>query len=222
MSYLEKNLAYWQQGYRAENVESWVFRPYGRILKPLYGLNGPGQSMLDWGCGQGAALSFYAAQGFDVYGVDISEVDVARAKERVPNGRIAVIDPAPTKAPYFPGVAFDLVVSVQSFYYLNDADMEACLLSLRDQMKPGAVMYATMISERCWYFERSVPAADGMRVVNIDGRLTLRNHHINFTRDRAHLIERFGMFEPLHVGYYDACWLEDEPSEHHFTFIGRA
>jgi len=31
--YLKKNEEYWAKGYEAENVESFVFRPYGRIFK---------------------------------------------------------------------------------------------------------------------------------------------------------------------------------------------
>ena len=39
-NYLKGNDAYWQQGYEGENVESFVFRVYGRILKHELGLSG--------------------------------------------------------------------------------------------------------------------------------------------------------------------------------------
>jgi len=38
--------------------------------------------LLDAGCGDGEFLGFLAQQGFDVYGVDISEKAIARARER--------------------------------------------------------------------------------------------------------------------------------------------
>lgn len=52
--YLKGNLEYWQEGYEADNVESFVFRPYGRIFKYEFGLDGShGEKLLDWGCGGG-------------------------------------------------------------------------------------------------------------------------------------------------------------------------
>ena len=40
MDYLQKNYEYWQKGYKAENVESFVFRVYGRIFKAQFGIDG--------------------------------------------------------------------------------------------------------------------------------------------------------------------------------------
>ncbi len=38
--YLKKNHEHWVKGHSAENVESFVFRPYARILKYEFGMDG--------------------------------------------------------------------------------------------------------------------------------------------------------------------------------------
>ena len=94
--YLKSNKDHWKKGYEADNVESQVFRTYGTIFHDDLGLDGSGgEKLLDYGCGQGAAVRFFGAKGFDVYGVDISETDIARAKEKYPEcaDHFAVIDP---------------------------------------------------------------------------------------------------------------------------------
>src|SRR5208283_5150405 len=96
--YLEKNHDYWQKGYQAENVESFVFRPYGVVFKAELGIDGSKhEKCLDFGCGQGAALGFFKKKGFDVYGVDISQVDIECCKQKMPeiSEHFAVIDPKP-------------------------------------------------------------------------------------------------------------------------------
>ena len=83
-NYLSKNKEYYDQGYEAENVESYVFRTYGRIFKHDFGMDGSkGEKLLDFGCGSGATMKFFQSKGFNVYGVDISDVDIQRAQSRM-------------------------------------------------------------------------------------------------------------------------------------------
>jgi 2-polyprenyl-3-methyl-5-hydroxy-6-metoxy-1,4-benzoquinol methylase len=85
--YLKGNFDYWQKGYYAPNVESFVFRTWGRVLRSEFSDKQSSKlKMLDFGCGQGAALSFFNQLGFDVYGVDISEHDLDVCKKRMGGG----------------------------------------------------------------------------------------------------------------------------------------
>ncbi|MFA6316472.1 MAG: methyltransferase domain-containing protein, partial [Elusimicrobiota bacterium] len=145
--YLLKNKEYWDKGYEAENVESFVFRPYGRIFKWEFGLGGSrGERLLDFGCGAGAALRFFKGKGFDVYGVDISLTDIDRCQRRMPDikSHFAVIPPEPSRKDRWFGGKFKLVIAIQAMYYYSNADMEERLWSLYDQMAPGGLIYATM------------------------------------------------------------------------------
>jgi cyclopropane fatty-acyl-phospholipid synthase-like methyltransferase len=81
-SYLGDNKEYWEKGYEAPNVDHHTFRFFGRILKPEFGLPEHNEKLLDFGCGQGAAVNFFHMNGFDAYGVDISEKDISIARSR--------------------------------------------------------------------------------------------------------------------------------------------
>jgi cyclopropane fatty-acyl-phospholipid synthase-like methyltransferase len=223
--YLVGNNNYYQKGYEADNVESFVFRVYGRILKPELGLSGEaGEKLLDFGCGAGAALSFFDKKGFDVYGVDISLIDMNRCKERMPHisDHFSVIDSVPTENDVFYGGDFDIVIAIQSLYYYSNTDLKTRLLSLKKQMKPGAILYATMVGTKCWYYAHSKEYRDGLREVTINnGRLKIHDYFMNFTDSKEDLLKKFEMFEPIHMGYYDAHYIEDEGPDFHWTFIGK-
>lgn len=225
MDYLKRNKEYWEKGYPADNVESHVFRPYGRVLKYELGLDGSRhEKLLDFGCGQGAALRFFRSKGFDVYGVDISETDIAACKARMPEieDHFRVVDPKPRADDSWFGGGFDIVVAVQSLYYFTNTDFEVRIRNIYDQIRPGGYIYATMIGTKMWYYEHSTPYLDGLRKVEISTpRLTLKDYYVFFTESKEELAHRFRLFEKRHIGFYDASYREDEPSDFHYVFIGQ-
>ena len=80
-NYLEKNALFWSGAYASPNVESFIFRFYGRILKFDYGIDGSShERLLDFGCGQGGALSYFDKLGFNCFGVDIASNDIEAAR----------------------------------------------------------------------------------------------------------------------------------------------
>ena len=233
MSYLTQNTTYWSLGvYDAPNPESWVFRTYGRILKHDFGLTGEkGEALLDFGCGPGGNTRFYAQKGFDVYGVDLSEIDIQRCMDRMPDipDHFKVIDPKPSRADrFFDGVTFKIVTAIQSLYYYTDTDLQERMRSLYDQMDPGAVFMATMMGTKCWYYGMSEEAEDGLRLVKLDrptdkDREGLRssNHYINFKDSEEELERTFGMFKRCHIGFYDYRYRDDEGPEFHWVYFGQ-
>ena len=226
--YLQNNLTYWQQGYEAENVESFVFRPYGRIFKWEFGLDGSRhEKLFDFGCGAGAALRFFKSKGFDVYGVDMSEIDIETARKRMPDiaDHFAIIDPSPkADLVYFPELgrqSFDIVIAIQSLFYFSNQDLATCLRCLHSQMRSGAIIYATMIGTKTWYYNHSIPDDDGLRIVSFERpRLNVKDYHINFTASKEELAAKFALFRKVHIGYYDTQFREDEGNEFFWTFIG--
>lgn len=220
MSYLDETVSYWSRGYDAENVDAPAFRFYGRILKPF----GPREGkLLDFGCGRGAALRFFLAKGFDAYGVDISAVDLDAARQADPASadRFLQIDPTPKADDVWFGGDFDVVMSVQVLYLMGEDDMMTRLESLHGQLKPGGIFYATMMGSQSWWYGVSEPFEHGTR------RVTLPESHgggstaVLFTDSEEQLVERFSMFEPLHVGFYSEKFRADEGPGFHYTFVGR-
>jgi len=189
--YLKKNEEYWKKGYEAENVESFVFRPYGRVFKYEFGLSGQNnEKLLDFGCGQGAALQFFKSKGFDVYGVDISETDINRCKQKMPDiqDHFAVIPPEPKENDIFFNGSYDLIIAVQSLYYYSDHDLEIRLKSLYNQMKPGALIYASMMGTGHYMYNHSHEYREGLRKIDFSlPRLKVSNYYVNFTHSEADL-----------------------------------
>jgi len=80
-----------------------------------------GWTMLDIGCGGGATLKrlLKRSQGSMVYGIDISEESVSKAREvnaDVLDKRVFVQQGTATKLPYEDG-KFDLVTAVETVYF---------------------------------------------------------------------------------------------------------
>lgn len=225
MSYLEGNYDYWAKGYEADNVESQVFRVYGRIFKSQFGIDGSkGEKLLDFGCGAGGNLGFFHSRGFDVYGVDISPVDIERCQARMPKiaDHFAVIDPKPKEDDVFFGGQYDIVVGIQSLFFYNNTDFKVRMQSLYNQMKKGSLIYATMVgSKAAWYFKNAVECGDGLWKVDLKTeRITIENYYENFTHDEEDLLKKFSMFRKIHAGYYSFRYREDEGDEFFYTFVG--
>ena len=163
-NYLKKNSEYYEKGYEAENVESYVFRFYGRILKHDFKMDGSKkEKILDFGCGGGAALKFFKSKGFKVYGVDISTKDINQAKLIMPDIKenFLIIDPKPKIKDFFFNGNFDFIISIQTLYFLNETDIQIRLKTLYNMMKPGAYIYASMIGTKSYMYEYSKPVGGG-------------------------------------------------------------
>lgn len=77
-----------------------------------------GASILDVGCGTGIASATFASNGFAVTGLDPSASMLERAREHVP---AATFVEGSAEALPFPDERFDVVVSAQSFHWLDRA-----------------------------------------------------------------------------------------------------
>ena len=225
-TYLKENKKYWQRGYMAPNVDHNVFRFYGRILRPQFGLTGENcETLLDFGCGQGAAVDYFNRQGFQSFGVDISTTDLNVARARYPEiqSRFAEVDPQPDTNDEFFDMNYDVIIAVQSLYYYSDEDFNTRMESIYKMLKPNGIFYATMMGTECeQYYQNSEPYQDGLRKINFDTNrdLKVRDYYVNFTNSEDELVRKFDMFEPVHIGFYSAKFRSDEPKSHHFIFVG--
>jgi ubiquinone/menaquinone biosynthesis C-methylase UbiE len=93
---------------------------------------GPGDRVLDIGCGPGAALESAARSGAEVYGVDPSPSMVARAGRRVPEA--TVVEGSAESLP-FPDATFSHVLAISTFHHW--ASPEAGLDEVRRVLLPG-------------------------------------------------------------------------------------
>lgn len=223
--YLHKNDEFWMQTYYAPNVESFIFRFYGRILKFDYGIDGSKhEKLLDFGCGQGGALNYFDKLGFRCYGVDISEnaIQVARKNiPRIPSGHLKVIDPKPDEHNTFFGGGFDVVISIQTLDFLSNSDFDKVIRSIYNSMKPGAKIYASMNGWQNYFRTHGKYVGDGLWRVKFKtrGNRYVYDTFLHFVKDKKEMRERFSLFKPVYLDYYDSSFRE-EGSEFRYTFFG--
>ena len=114
-----------------------------------------GWTMLDIGCGGGATLQRLQkrSEGSMVYGIDISEESVAKARKvnaEVLDKRVFITQGSAEKLPYEDG-KFDLVTAVETVYFWpNLAD---CLQEVRRVLKSGgkfAILVEVIDGDSMW------------------------------------------------------------------------
>jgi SAM-dependent methyltransferase len=100
-----------------------------------------GGAILDLGCGNGVPLAHdLAAVGYAVTGVDLSAVQVERARQLVPAARILHVDA--TEVSFAPA-SFDAVVSLYLLIHLPLEEQPVLLGRIGGWLRPGGWLLAT-------------------------------------------------------------------------------
>ncbi len=111
-----------------------------------------GSRVLDVGCGSGLPLARKLAQaGHAVTGVDISEVQIRRARALVPEAEFVQADAA---ALDFPAESFDAVVSFYALIHLPQDEQQELLRKVAGWLRPGGWFVCTT-GEQAWTGEDS-------------------------------------------------------------------
>jgi len=97
--------------------------------------------VLDLGCGNGVPATRMMAERFDVTGVDISDVQIARARQLVPGGTFIRDDIASIE---FPQRSFDAVVSFFALIHVPTDEQRGLLGRVSGWLVPGGIFLATV------------------------------------------------------------------------------
>ncbi|WP_344159892.1 class I SAM-dependent methyltransferase [Kribbella yunnanensis] len=98
--------------------------------------------VLDLGCGSGVPVAKVLAEaGHIVTGVDISEVQVARASERVPAATFLQADATTLD---LPADSFDAILSFYALIHIPLDEQEALLQRIGTWLRPGGTFVATI------------------------------------------------------------------------------
>jgi SAM-dependent methyltransferase len=103
-----------------------------------------GAAVLDLGCGNGLPVSRALADRFEVLGVDLSPVQIERARRLVPRARFEVADMTELR---MPAASFDGVVATYSLIHVPLEDQPRLLRRIRGWLRPGGVFLATVGAE---------------------------------------------------------------------------
>ena len=99
--------------YRSDDADEGRYAPWLAALRDRVPAGG---SILDLGCGCGVPVArSLAAAGYQVTGVDISEVQIERARHLVPAGTFVRAD---ASAVSFPAASFDAVISLYALVHM--------------------------------------------------------------------------------------------------------
>lgn len=121
-------------------------RNYFRWLAELAPLLQPGDAVLDLGCGCGVPVAQELAQQFAVTGVDISPVQIERARGLVPRAAFICADMASVDFPFH---AFAAIVSFYALIHLPLDEQRPLLARCFDWLRPGGALMA-IVGHSAW------------------------------------------------------------------------
>jgi cyclopropane fatty-acyl-phospholipid synthase-like methyltransferase len=119
---------------------------YAEWVAELAQMLRPGGTVLDLGCGAGVpATKLLTERSFDVLGLDISAVQIARARQLVPAATFVHADMVTWE---HEPASFDAVVSFYALIHVPLQDQRDLLPKVRRWLRPGGYLLAIVGSER--------------------------------------------------------------------------
>lgn len=119
---------------------------YREWLGAITPLLTPGTAVLDLGCGCGVPVAQTLAGDFDVTGVDISPVQIERARALAPEARFLCAD---MTAVEFPEAHFAAIVSFYAIIHVPLAEQRPLLAKLYTWLRPGGYLMLT-VGRHAW------------------------------------------------------------------------
>jgi SAM-dependent methyltransferase len=130
--------------YRSDDADDGQYGPW---LEGLHGRLPASAAILDLGCGCGVPVArFLANGGHRVTGVDISDVQIERARRLVPTGTFLRADATRINLP--PG-SFDAVVCLFALIHMPLADQPQLIKKIASWLRPGGWLLTT-VGNRAW------------------------------------------------------------------------
>ena len=220
------NVAYFRKqhgdGYGLVYPDGHIIRGWEYVIKSRIRTKNP--RLLDFGCWDGTHARYFHSKGFDVYGVDIVDksVELAKKIDGIPLTTFIVLKNR-TKLEEVFDSGFDVILSNQVLYYLDDETLENRLLEFRKLLNPGGYVFFTMMSRLNFFFMYSDNVVrKGLEKISLPAshRWGGLPQYLRGVDSIEHLKSIFGLFVPVSLGKYDVCFDLAESSEH-FIFIGQ-
>jgi len=114
-------------------------------LAPLFARLPNGARVVDLGCGCGLPTARQLASRFDVTGVDLSDVQIARARRLVPQARFRRADMSRVR---FEAGSLSAVVALYSLIHLPLAEQRPLLARIHRWLRPGGLLVLIAGDER--------------------------------------------------------------------------
>lgn len=132
--------------YRGDCVDEATKRRYKAWISMLDPILPPGGDVLDLGCGCGLPATRLLAARYNVVGVDISPVQIERARTLVPEATFHCADIASFS---LPPTSFDAVVSFYALIHLPVAEQPVLIRNIATALRAGGTLLMT-VGHRAW------------------------------------------------------------------------
>jgi SAM-dependent methyltransferase len=131
------------QTYRADDADEGKYSEWLDLLEKRVDA---GSSVLDLGCGCGVPVARRLARRYDVTGIDLSPVQVERARGLVPSARFICADMTTMR---FSRESFSAIVCLYALIHVPLSEQPALLTNVRRWLRPGGVFLAT-VGHKAW------------------------------------------------------------------------
>jgi len=143
------------RAYRADDAGDGQYGPWLDLLEKRVS---PGAEVLDLGCGCGIPVARRLSRRYAVTGVDLSPVQIGRARELVPGATFLCAD---MSAVEFPAQSFDAVVCLYALIHVPLAEQPAILRAAATWLRPGGILMATVGHQAWTGLEKNWLGVDG-------------------------------------------------------------
>lgn len=223
MNNCENNVASYElrykEGYGLIYPEGHIIRVHKHILEWEFGLSSG--RIFDFGCGAGSHLRYFADHGFEPFGCDTSSTAIRKCREMLPEYRenFVVTLPLPRLRDNFQHDSFDIFLSNQVLYFLDDIGIKHVASEAAKLLKPRGIFIVTMMSYSCWYYRYVVDQVGDFKRVQLDTPRQKGELLINF-KNLEELPDLFPQFEPAHLGSYGSHIRQEEGPTTHWLYVG--
>ena len=131
------------RAYRADDADDGDYADWLDLLEKRVEA---GSSVLDLGCGCGVPVVRRLAQRYAVTGVDLSPVQIERARKLVPSATFICADMATMQ---FADESFSAITCLFALIHLPLAEQPAFLRDVRRWLRPGGLFLAT-VGHQAW------------------------------------------------------------------------
>jgi tellurite methyltransferase len=142
----------------------------------------PGDYVLDLGCGEGRDSVFFAGRGAVVFGVDVSEAGLAKARRLARRREVRVRWVQGPVTGLLPTGPFDLIFSCGSLHYVPRDGRAALFARLRAMTRPGGHQAHLVFTDRLVHEEKGEIVeyynAGELREAFLDWQILKRADHV--------------------------------------------
>ena len=179
-------------------------------------VQGPSESILEAGCGNGRVVRYFQEQGYAITGMDFIPEAVAKLKEAAPDLHVDVGDI--TRMQYA-DASFDVVLAFGLYHNLRDEPLERAMAETVRVLKPGGRLCASFRADNWanrindWHADRKARETLGEAIPAGSKEF----HKLNLTKNEFRtLVVRHGL------RVTDLLYVENMPFLYKFGFFRHA